>query len=738
MNKAMCCLLTVGLLLLAPCGSKAMAGDAVGATVNGDVNCSGQLDLADAIFSLNYLFLGGEEPCPFIEPVGGGPEVEALQAQLAEREAEMAALRAELTQAQVELSRSLGDLIRTQRDLLTAEGRILELEAAAGPCGEEVEELRGSLEACNGELETAGAEIEAARQETVEAQEQTDAALQQADDAQAERDDLADLLDECENPRKEFTAPALQGDAGQRVTALSGKLDLLSALFPTAPEAILEDQQIDTFEMGTISSTPEGQRRILVYETVTRALFSVDLCEGGDCDEAERVMLHYDGAGVEQELLEVNVIEPFPVVSDSVPPIEVNISRGPGQQRDSWTIVYEPRSRSIVGFRAEEGYRPVRDRTWPDDDNFGRGNGLVMSVLLSGAEIRSELGLNSPPPISRLLYLGSGQLLVFFSPEVLPAVHLLELEPYQSETNPDFAGNVVQPTWKLRGSFLLFGADDSPYLDYSDFRELTGEENVDIDGFQPFVNSSDESALLFDGASRQFLRISTLGFEEADELGRSEGQGGLEIQIGSESLDEAVGAEDAELNFTHATSRGNGREILLLERNSNTIFSYDYTLPSDEAGLSRLVESGALADGRIDPGEACDEEAGEEEEEEGEEGEGEEGEPDPEGDPDPVQDPGPLPDPQLWLSGQDALEHRLVFDSARGELLAFNYLTGRVIVIAGSEELGAATGGEELDLTRVLNAGVTEEGTQRIRVWDNASSSLLEMDLESILAELCQ
>ena len=79
-----------------------------------------------------------------------------------------------------------------------------------------------------------------------------------------------------------------------------------------------------------------------------------------------------------------------------------------------------------------------------------------------------------------------------------------------------------------------------------------------------------------------------------------------------------------------------------------------------------------------------------------------------------------------------------MFDSARGELLAFNYLTGRVIVIAGSEELGAATGGEELDLTRVLNAGVTEEGTQRIRVWDNASSSLLEMDLESILAELCQ
>ena len=191
---------------------------------------------------------------------------------------------------------------------------------------------------------------------------------------------------------------------------------------------------------------------------------------------------------------------------------------------------------------------------------------------------------------------------------------------------------------------------------------------------------------------------------------------------------EAVEAEDSEVNFTHAVPRGEGREILLLERNSNTIFSYDLTLPSDEAELSRLIESSALVDGRIDPGEACDEEA----EEEGEE------EPGAEGEADGPQDPEPLPTPQLLLSGEDALEHRLVFDSARGELLAFNYLTGRVIVIARSEELAAATGGAELDLVEVLNAGAGEDGGQGIRVWDKASSSLLEMDLENILTELCE
>ena len=61
-----------------------------------------------------------------------------------------------------------------------------------------------------------------------------------------------------------------------------------------------------------------------------------------------------------------------------------------------------------------------------------------------------------------------------------------------------------------------------------------------------------------------------------------------------------------------------------------------------------------------------------------------------------------------------------------------------MVVLARGEELGAITGLEEIDLTIILNAGGGEEGTQSIRAWDNASATLLEMELESILAELCQ
>ena len=693
MNKAMSYLLATALIVLAPGGSGTLAGEAVGATLNGDVNCSGRVDLADAIFSLNHLFLGGEAPCPFIEPVGGGPEVEALEAQLAEREATIAALRAELTQAQVELSRSLGDLIRTQRDLLAAEARVLELEAAAGPCGEEVEELRSSLETCTVELEASGTELEAAQQEAADARQQTEA-------AQAETANFAALLDECENPREEFTAPALQGEEGQRVAVLSDKIDLLKSILPTSVEAVLAEQAASTIVLGRIPAAGSGER-VLVYETTTRSVCSVGLCEAGDCEGAELVKLHYSDVGTAEAFEEMDVGEPFPVFSQTVSPIKVTVSRGPGQQRDEWTLVYDTRSKSIVGLRVQEGYRPVPEGAWPDHPDFGRGNGLVMSVVISGAELRSQLGLANAPRITRLVDLGFGQILVFFAREVLQEVHLLELEAFQSTT------------WKLRGEILRFGADEDPYLRFSEIRELTQEADAIIDGFQPFVNPADDSTVIFDSESNQFLKVTSTG---------PDGQGRPAILFGRETLDNLLGARGT-FEFSSAMMRDNGRGFLLFEERSNILLAFDNTLPEGEDSLSLLVDAEAITSGRIDPSEGCG--AEEEVEDPGVEVEGD------------GQGQG-IEDPYLRFSGQGTLEHRLVFDVRNEELLALNLLTGRVIVIARSEELRAATGSAELDLTAVLNVGTEEEGVQGIRVWDNASSSLLEMDLESILAELCQ
>lgn len=737
MKNTMSCLVATGLVLFASCGNGVLAGEPAGTTVNGDVNCSGQLDLADAIFSLNYLFLGGEEPCPFLEPPAGGPELAALEAELAEcnealvsreaelaaRDDEIAALRAELTQAQVDLSGALRDLISTQRDLLAAEARILDLEAAEGPCAEQIEELRSSLETCTSDLAASGEEVEQAQQLAEEAQ-------QEALDAQADSEALALELDECQNPRVEFTALALEESEDSPVSVVTGKVDLLSRITPTAPEAVLAQQETATIELGGFSTETDGEERLLIYDSISRALCSVSLCEGDDCEEADRVRMHYDAAGLSEELAASGIAEPFPALSDTVPVARVRVSRGPGQQRDDWTVAYEPRSRSVVAFRPLDGYRPVRDVTWPDDENFGRGNGLVMSVVISGAEIRSQLGLNSPPPITRIVDAGSGQILLFFDEAVLGDVHLLEIEAFANAVNPDLADIVDRPVWQLGGNFLLFGADDGAYLEASDIRDLTGADSVDIDGFQPFVNPSDGSALVYEGASGQFLKIFTMGFEEAEAVGGSEGQGGVVVEISAESLAEATGDIDGQAEFSQSGGRGNDGEIILIEESSNTILAYNYSGAPDEPGLIPLFASETLAGERIDPAVGCDPDPADEPA--GPEGEGEEG----------GKEGGEvvdLADPVLQMSLEDTLGSRLVFDRGRGELVSLNYSTGRVVLVARGEELGAVTGVEAVNLVYIENTPGDAEGSSgRVRAWDRASASLIELDLENIETELCQ
>jgi len=723
----------------------AVAGEPAGTTVNGDVNCSGQLDLADAIFSLNYLFLGGEEPCPFAEPVGGGPEVAELEATLAERDAELAALRAELTQAQVDLSTALRDLISTQRALLTAEARILELEAAEGPCGEQVEELTAALEDCQGNLEASGAELEESRQETEAARLETNAAREETDAALAERDSLVVQLDECQNPRVDFTTVALSEEKDPGVTVITGKLDLLRRISPTAPDAVLLQQDMATVQLGKVSSEPGGAERVLVYDSLSRAICSIDLCSGDECDEENRVKLHYTGDGLSEDLATVDVFEPFPALDETVPSVKVRVSRGPGQQRDDWILAYEPRSRSIVAFRLLDGYRPVRDKTWPDDDNFGRGNGLVMSVVISGSEIRSQLGLNSPPAITRFVDLGNGQVLLFFDDNILGDVHLLEIETFPTEVNPDLADIVDRPVWQLAGNFLLFGADDSPYLSSDDVRAATEVDGVDVDDFQPFVNPADGSALVYESVSGQFLRITTLGFEEAEELGKSEGQGGIAVEIASENLAKVTGLADEAPIFTGSVLRGNGTELLLVDERTDTVVAYNFSAGADEPNLTGVFTSEMISAVRIDPAVGCDPPEPEEPVV-----------PDPPDEPvDPELVDGPeenvnpgdgmgqgqvveMADPELELSLGETLGGRLVYDRGRGELVSLNYATGRVVLVARGVDLALATGGETVELVNIENGAEGGDDFQVIRAWDSVSSSLIELDIESIETELCQ
>ena len=62
----MCALLMSAVAMLAIVSLRrlpAAPGRGAGATITGDVNCDGALDIGDPVYLLNYLFLGGKEPC---------------------------------------------------------------------------------------------------------------------------------------------------------------------------------------------------------------------------------------------------------------------------------------------------------------------------------------------------------------------------------------------------------------------------------------------------------------------------------------------------------------------------------------------------------------------------------------------------------------------------------------------------------------------------------------------------
>jgi hypothetical protein len=188
------------------------------------------------------------------------------------------------------------------------------------------------------------------------------------------------------------------------------------------------------------------------------------------------------------------------------------------------------------------------------------------------------------------------------------------------------------------------------------------------------------------------------------------------------------------MEFTHAASRGNGSELLLVEERSNTVLAYDYTLGADEPNLTRLFEPGRMADGRFDPRAPCDEKEAVEEEAVEEEEVIEEEAPAGAGAGEVVD----APDPVLQLSEQDTLGSRLVFDRARGELVAVDYTSGRVVLVARGADLSAVTGVETVDLIHIRNASQEAEGAQKVMAWDSASSSLIELRLANILTELCR
>lgn len=504
----------------------------------------------------------------------------------------------------------------------------------------------------------------------------------------------------------------------QAIQVLSDKIDLLKSISPSTVEAVLNEQQANSFPLGTLNLAPGGRSSVLIFEANLRAICSVDLCDTGTCPlTAPRVQLHYNDVGFEEELEAAGVGEPFPTFSQSVPSVPVDVSRGTGLGGDRWLVSYEPRSRSLVGMRARDvGYRNVANPNDPDDSNFGRGNGLVMSVIISGPEMQSQLGLATQPRITRIFDLGPDpspgsnkhRLLVFFAREVLREVHVLELEAGVRPVRTNLApGGGTENVWMLNGQFRRFGpAEDQPFMTLDEIKLLTQEVDVDIGNFQPIRVNTDGGALVYDSESSQFLKLKPL--VELDMFnfpGKFPGQGIVEVAIETSVIEAELGSRGSALEFTEAWAHPVSQELVLLEERSNTILAYDYTLPASEDNARQIVSSIDMTSNRRDASGSLG--------------------------------GGVLinnEEPILLKAEEDILKNRLMFDRGRDELVSINYETGTVVIVAKRAAFTDRTGVDLADITYIKHTGVEQpDDMQSIRVWDSSSSSLLKVLLEKVL-----
>ena len=508
-----------------------------------------------------------------------------------------------------------------------------------------------------------------------------------------------------------FASLALTDDPGvDPIQLMTDKVDLLKAILPTQVEAALINQQSLSFPLGTLPLAAGGQDALLVYEANLRAICSIELCSSGVCLQEKQVRLHYDDVGFATEMESAGAN--FPTLSQSVPSISVSVSRGPGLGSDPWIVAYETETRSIVAMRARDvGYRPLDDATDIDNANFGRGNGLVLSTVITGAEMQAQLGLGLQPRLTRIFDLGPApgsnrhRLLVFFAREVLQEVHLVELETSQERSQTVLgAGGTFEDVWMLRGAIRKFGTNlDEPFVDFAEIKELTQEEDVIIGNFQPTKVYSDGSALVFDEVSTQFIKLTPLSALDAlDVVGKAEGQGLVSLAVDKSMLDAEIGSRGT-LEFSESWGHPTLTEIVLVEERSNSVLSYDFTLPADEDNVRTIVNTIDLTSNRRDPNPSAGGIVVNTEE------------------------------PILLRAEEDIFENRLMFDRGRDELISINYDTGSVVIVAKRPAFTAMTGGDLTDITYIKHTGVEPGDLQSVRVWDSSTSSLIKVLLKTKL-----
>ena len=502
-----------------------------------------------------------------------------------------------------------------------------------------------------------------------------------------------------------FLAPVTDSSKPQGgVRTLVEKLDFLTAAEPdTLPAELLGG----TADLQTIARV--APERVLLFETREGSVFSVnyggDEFDDPDCVQSlsdndldgvadcERVKLHYTREGLSEAVRTQQAAIP-----DDVQPIQL---------QNGWVIAFETTTRSIIGFREEPPQDiplagggsvtiPYRTSGNPENLNFGSGNGVVVTDVVSDVELRQKTG---GVAVSGFVEIERNKVLVLF--DALAAIHLLELEEFVEDEDWDLENDFddardVISTRKLTGTIKLFqrvvGGEVflDPFLGYAGISAVTQSVEVNVREFPPPL-LPDGSALYFDRATNNFLAVSAV--RSGDVIV----DGSVRLAASRANLQQILVGQDVLgpgdgllMSASYSDSAGRSSDLLIMEEVSNQIIAYD---PEEAVGsnLELFVPQADIVDPRtVDGG----------------------------GD-----QPG-ITDPQLRFAFSDVDDNRLAFDLARDQVVGISYSAGSSVVTLGTLNLLAATGESIADLSFIAPLDFTT-----VRAFDRPSARLLDIKL---------
>ena len=506
-----------------------------------------------------------------------------------------------------------------------------------------------------------------------------------------------------------FLAP-IQEPSQEPITVRADKLDFLREIRPRELDADLRLVPTEPSVLGRLSERrvtgvhPVTQQeidvvteidRLLVSEGNSDTVLSVDICRDSGAPDCGEVKLHYSAKGLDVEGDGTRSLSP------SVVPIKL---------QNGWILAFDSTDKNIVAFRAEAPRQRVSNGAVVDvpyrggslGADFGFGNGVVVSVVIRGADMMDQLGTPAEPIVTRMFELEPNKLLVFFS--TTEDVHLLDLTEEEKVTDFDLA-DPGHPDKEfnvkfLRGNFRLFGfpAPVFPFLSSGAISsQITRDAALKLDTFQPLLVPdatvpSVGLALVFDQQTSNFMLMS------AQKASGEIVGGSVNFAIYASTV-RAVLQQGAGVNITEFEMSGgfensmHPTELLFFERRTKNILAYDYSKdPAAGDNLRIFIGAPNVLVRRTAQGEVSTSTSVE---------------------------------PALVFATSDVRDNRLAFEQELDQVVSVSYVSGVLVIVAEKEDIALATGDILSNFTYV--EPLAEDS---IRAFDAQTNSLLEIRLQ--------